>query len=347
MLRDLKMNNPEPIGQAADGYQVYGFELDADATNIFSIICGWEDEPPMQKYCTTLYDGSIAVEWNDPFYEKTDGPFYGDRSLFECLVAPSIEISDELAKKWLDVIKKNAFITENSIILDDITGKYYEDCNEGLPQYLWWSDHNGYYCGPGSDASRFTDCFDNPKRQFYPLLEVSGVDNIKKLREVLEARIPRSICPARKLFYTNYNNQASFGEFSISHDLDLPDALDWLNSLNGESLDALRPAELETIEQIDIWIKWKEDLVLTAATLTLEQSDVTENSIVVWHYSEAPNKFQELSTNGGDEDWIAFVPASYNGVCPNWLEEENCGFGRNSIDSHPIANGTIYIGSHA
>ena len=31
--------------------------------------------------------------------------------------------------------------------------------------------------------------------------------------------------------------------------------------------------------------------------------------IKVWRFEDAPKKYRALSTNGGDEDWIAFVPA--------------------------------------
>ena len=72
--------------------------------------------------------------------------------------------------------------------------------------------------------------------------------------------------------------------------------------------------------------------------------------IKVWRFENAPEEYKKLSTNGGDEDWLAFVPSEY--VDPNgcnwisWLEG-------NSFDtcSEPqqikVTGGTIWIGSHA
>lgn len=32
--------------------------------------------------------------------------------------------------------------------------------------------------------------------------------------------------------------------------------------------------------------------------------------IKVWEWSDAPEEFRALSTHGGDEDWVVFVPYS-------------------------------------
>lgn len=33
--------------------------------------------------------------------------------------------------------------------------------------------------------------------------------------------------------------------------------------------------------------------------------------IRVWNFYDAPEEFRSLSTNGGDEDWIAVLPPGY------------------------------------
>ena len=33
-----------------------------------------------------------------------------------------------------------------------------------------------------------------------------------------------------------------------------------------------------------------------------------KKTILVWRWDDAPDEFRQLSQNGGDEDWVAFVP---------------------------------------
>ena len=69
--------------------------------------------------------------------------------------------------------------------------------------------------------------------------------------------------------------------------------------------------------------------------------------ITVYEYCEAPKELQ-ISTNGGDEDWLAEIPPHYAGHWIGWLEGE--GFGCCCIDEydHPTKPGwKIKIGSHA
>ncbi len=72
--------------------------------------------------------------------------------------------------------------------------------------------------------------------------------------------------------------------------------------------------------------------------------------IQVWRFEDAPEELRQKSTNGGDEDWIALVPAEYyEEVEPYlpWLEEGH-GFGYCSVDVTKLLNGDyLYIGSHA
>ena len=77
-----------------------------------------------------------------------------------------------------------------------------------------------------------------------------------------------------------------------------------------------------------------------------------EGCVLLWQFHAAPADLRHLSDNGGDEDWIAVVPAGFTGhlsfldkgsFAANW-------FGCASIDAydHPTIPGAkVYIGSHA
>jgi hypothetical protein len=73
---------------------------------------------------------------------------------------------------------------------------------------------------------------------------------------------------------------------------------------------------------------------------------ITSVPILVWEFDKAPVGLQELSTNGGDEDWLVYVPAEveFNWV-PRWVESmDSC----NMPDEFVLPNGAkVYIGSHA
>ena len=67
-------------------------------------------------------------------------------------------------------------------------------------------------------------------------------------------------------------------------------------------------------------------------------------AILIWRFEDAPEHFQLLSQNGGDEDYIAFVP---DGVeIPAFLEEGSS-FGCFKVEKHQVKNGTILIGYHS
>jgi hypothetical protein len=40
--------------------------------------------------------------------------------------------------------------------------------------------------------------------------------------------------------------------------------------------------------------------------------------IRVWQFGDAPKEFRELSTNGGDEDWVAHIPKELLGT--TWVD---------------------------
>lgn len=68
--------------------------------------------------------------------------------------------------------------------------------------------------------------------------------------------------------------------------------------------------------------------------------------IRVWRFEDAPPEFQALSTNGGDEDWVALVPKELAEKYIHWLE---CpAFGCCDVSDYPLESGAVVrIGSHA
>jgi hypothetical protein len=72
-------------------------------------------------------------------------------------------------------------------------------------------------------------------------------------------------------------------------------------------------------------------------------------ALKIWRFEDAPTKYRKLSTNGGDEDWLVFIP---NSVAENvlmygmpyWMESMGCC----STDSYTLPNGdVVVIASHA
>jgi hypothetical protein len=73
---------------------------------------------------------------------------------------------------------------------------------------------------------------------------------------------------------------------------------------------------------------------------------MNDTMIKVWRFEDAPKEYQELSTNGGDEDWIAFVPTEMNDDYIPWLESGSS-FGCCCVDKYNVLGGTIHIACHA
>jgi len=70
-----------------------------------------------------------------------------------------------------------------------------------------------------------------------------------------------------------------------------------------------------------------------------------ENLIRVWPFYEAPMELQDLSEHGGDEDWLALVPASMAHKWLPWLEGHAFG---NDVTQHALPDGAIvFISAHA
>jgi hypothetical protein len=68
--------------------------------------------------------------------------------------------------------------------------------------------------------------------------------------------------------------------------------------------------------------------------------------ILVWAFGEAPEEFQKLSGHGGDEDYLAVVPASWMDHTPLWLQMGS--FGCCDIEEHVLPDGRrVFIGAHS
>lgn len=68
--------------------------------------------------------------------------------------------------------------------------------------------------------------------------------------------------------------------------------------------------------------------------------------ITVWRFEDAPEAYRQLSTSGGDEDWIAFIPEAMKDRYIPWTEEGSP-FGCCGVDEFSVDGGVIRIGSHA
>lgn len=67
--------------------------------------------------------------------------------------------------------------------------------------------------------------------------------------------------------------------------------------------------------------------------------------IRIWPFAEAPEEYRTLSRHGGDEDWLAYVPRSFENRYMPFLEEPVFGY---SVSHYYLQNGDmLVIGAHA
>jgi len=70
-------------------------------------------------------------------------------------------------------------------------------------------------------------------------------------------------------------------------------------------------------------------------------------AIILWRFHDAPEELRALSTCGGDEDWLAELPPSFNDDTPDWLYHLAAN-GNLLLYDHPTAPGwKVCIGAHA
>jgi len=78
---------------------------------------------------------------------------------------------------------------------------------------------------------------------------------------------------------------------------------------------------------------------------------MTALPISIWRFHEAPEELRALSTHGGDEDWLAELPPSFDRNPPDYLYR----LARGTADEyqlmlldHPAKPGwKVCIGAHA
>jgi len=70
------------------------------------------------------------------------------------------------------------------------------------------------------------------------------------------------------------------------------------------------------------------------------------DSIKIWKFDDAPECYKMLSTSGGDEDWIAFIPNSLKDEYIPFLDSGSA-FGYYDVQIIHLNNGEVRIGSHA
>lgn len=96
----------------------------------------------------------------------------------------------------------------------------------------------------------------------------------------------------------------------------------------------------ETLRAAMKWYKADQVTVQTEEMLESHKALV----IRVWRFTDAPQVLQDMSGNGGDEDWVAVVPRSMAADI-GWLESP--AFGCYCIDKHEWGDYRVYIGCHA
>lgn len=67
-------------------------------------------------------------------------------------------------------------------------------------------------------------------------------------------------------------------------------------------------------------------------------------TIKVWRFADAPEEYRNLSFRG-DEDWLAFVPASLAEDYIPWMVSGSA-FGCCDVVEHRVPGGVVRIGSH-
>lgn len=72
---------------------------------------------------------------------------------------------------------------------------------------------------------------------------------------------------------------------------------------------------------------------------------VQGQALIIWSFYDAPGELRCLSRHGGDEDWIALLPADMSQ--PSWMES-GTSFGCCDVSEHDLPDGRrVFIGAHA
>lgn len=68
----------------------------------------------------------------------------------------------------------------------------------------------------------------------------------------------------------------------------------------------------------------------------------------IWKFENAPEEYKKLSQNGGDEDWIVFMPDGFDeeNEFPYFLDEGTY-FACFIVEDYEVKGGKIRIGAHS
>lgn len=76
-------------------------------------------------------------------------------------------------------------------------------------------------------------------------------------------------------------------------------------------------------------------------------SNQDKPDILIWRFDTAPPELAALSTNGGDEDWIAIIRKElYDSMYIPFLESENPGGIGRYVQKIEQGSFYVFIGSH-
>lgn len=85
-----------------------------------------------------------------------------------------------------------------------------------------------------------------------------------------------------------------------------------------------------------------------AADALVGVNTIDESIIVIWRWQDAPEELKALSTNDGNEDWVALLPAHLKVADIPWMDRHGPGgFGVSAIDEYEFDGRVVVIGSHA
>ena len=76
-------------------------------------------------------------------------------------------------------------------------------------------------------------------------------------------------------------------------------------------------------------------------------------AILVWKFYDAPEELRAKSIHGGDEDWLAILPAGYYSIndIPRWMEDGTafgcCDVSIETLTDTDYKGNILAIGAHA
>lgn len=92
-------------------------------------------------------------------------------------------------------------------------------------------------------------------------------------------------------------------------------------------------------------LRTDERTLIDDLTHALQVADASHHAIWVWKFADAPPEYKSLSTNGGDEDWVAFVSECLEGEYIGWMEGNSFDSGE-KYQEYSVPGGVVRIGSH-